>query len=108
LASAVATIAAGTLLTLIHSLSLIVAGLALSATGVFICQAAASSYVGKAAGKARSSAAGLYVALYYFGGFLGSIIPGFFWSRAGWPGCVALIICMQGVIFLIARKMWKD
>jgi YNFM family putative membrane transporter len=108
LTSAVGMIAAGTLLTLIHSLTLIVTGLALSATGVFICQAAASSYVGKAAGKARSSAAGLYVSLYYFGGFLGSVVPGLFWSRTGWPGCVALIICMQALIFCIARKMWKD
>ncbi|MDR3630488.1 MAG: MFS transporter [Desulfocapsaceae bacterium] len=108
LMAAVGTIAAGTLLTLIHSLPLIIAGLALSATGVFICQAAASSYVGKAAGKARSSAAGLYVALYYFGGFLGSVIPGFFWGLTGWPGCVALIICMQAAILCIAWKMWRN
>ena len=45
---------------------------------IFACQAAASSYVGKAAGKAHSLAASLYVALYYLAGSIGSIIPDFF------------------------------
>jgi MFS family permease len=108
LTAAVAIIVMGMLLTLIHSLPVIIAGLALSATGVFACQAAASSYVGKAAGKARSSAAGLYVALYYFGGGLGSILPGFFWEKTGWIGCVVLILCMQAVILFIANRVWKD
>jgi MFS transporter, YNFM family, putative membrane transport protein len=104
---AVGIIGTGMLLTLIRSLPIIVIGLTLTSTGVFACQAAASSYVGKAAGKARSSAAGLYVAFYYFGGGLGSILPGFFWAKAGWSGCVVLILCMQAVIFLIANRVWK-
>jgi MFS transporter, YNFM family, putative membrane transport protein len=105
---AVGTIALGILLTLIKSLPVIITGLALSATGVFACQAAASSYVGKAAGKARSSAAGLYVSLYYLGGGAGSIIPGFFWEKTGWIGCVVLILCLQAVILLIGRRFWKE
>ena len=80
----------------------------MASTGVFACQAAASSYVGKAAGKARSSAAGLYVAFYYLGGGLGSILPGFFWDQTGWLGCVVLILCLQTVILLIAYKLWTD
>jgi YNFM family putative membrane transporter len=105
---AVATVSIGILLTQIRLLPVIIAGLALSATGVFACQAAASSYVGKAAGKARSSAAGLYVALYYFGGGAGSVVPGFFWQKAGWNGCVVLILCMQAAIVLIAQSRWKE
>jgi MFS transporter, YNFM family, putative membrane transport protein len=105
---AVWIIVTGIVLTLIHSLPVIIAGLSLSATGVFACQAAASSYVGKAAGKARSSAAGLYVALYYFGGAMGSILPGCFWQSAGWIGCVTLILCMQSIILLIAYKFWTE
>ena len=105
---AVGIIATGMLLTLIRSLPVIISGLALASTGVFACQAAASSYVGKAAGTARSSAAGLYVALYYFGGGMGSILPGFIWKETGWAGCVVLILCMQAVILLIACKLWKD
>jgi len=105
---AVGAIASGILLTLIKSLTIIIAGLALSATGVFACQAAASSYVGKAAGKARSSAAGLYVALYYLGGGAGSVVPGFFWDKTGWTGCVVLILCLQAVILLIGYRLWQE
>ncbi|MDR3570422.1 MAG: MFS transporter [Syntrophobacteraceae bacterium] len=100
--------AVGMLLTLTHFLFAIVSGLALAATGVFVCQAAASSNVGKAASEARSSAAGLYVALYYFGGFAGSIIPGLFWEKAGWPACVAVILCVQSITALIAYRLWED
>lgn len=105
---AVTTILLGMLGTLIRSLPVIIAGLTLTATGVFACQAAASSYVGKAAGKARSSAAGIYVALYYLGGSLGSVLPGFFWSKTGWTGCVALILCMQVGVLAIGHKLWKE
>lgn len=99
---------AGVLLTLIHSLPLVVAGLALAATGAFASQAGASSYVGKVAGQARSSAAGLYVALYYLGGCAGSVLPGLFWKQAGWLGCVGLMIFMQAMIALIVSRVWHD
>ncbi|MCE5243660.1 MAG: MFS transporter [Syntrophobacteraceae bacterium] len=99
---------AGMLMTLFHYLPAVIAGLALEATGVFACQSASSGHVGNAAGEARSSAAGLYVTLYYFGGFAGSILPGFLWDRAGWLGCVALILCMQITSALIGNKLWKD
>ncbi len=108
LMGAAATAATGMLLTLIHSIPVVVVGLTLAASGAFTCQAAASLHVGKAAGEARSSAAGLYVALYYLGGCAGSILPGFFWKQAGWIGCVAIIICMQMTTALIADKLWKD
>jgi predicted MFS family arabinose efflux permease len=105
---AVGIIVTGMLLTLIHSLPVIITGLTLASTGVFACQSAASSYVGRAAGQARSSAAGLYVALYYFGGGMGSILPGFFWKQTGWVGCVALILFLQAAILLIAGRLWRD
>ena len=108
LMGAVAVSGAGMLLTLIHSLPLIIAGLTLEATGVFACQSAASSHVGRAARQARSSAAGLYVSLYYLGGFVGSILPGLFWKQAGWPGCVLVVLCIQGLTILITGKLWHD
>jgi MFS family permease len=105
---AVGISAAGMLLTMIHYVPVIIAGLALEASGVFACQSAASTYVGKAAHEGRSSAAGLYVAFYYVGGCIGSILPGLFWKQAGWPGCVAIITCMQLITVLIAYKLWQD
>jgi MFS transporter, YNFM family, putative membrane transport protein len=97
----------GMLLTLGPSVSVIIAGLALEASGVFACQSIAASHVGTAALEARSSAAGLYVSFYYLGGSAGSIVPGFLWSHAGWPGCVTLIICMQCFTILIAYRFWR-
>jgi len=96
------------LLTLIPWLPVVIVGLALGASGAFACQSAASSHVGKVAGRARSTAAGLYVALYYFGGCVGSTLPGFFWKYEGWLGCVAMIVCMQGITAWIAHQLWKD
>jgi len=105
-ASALAAI--GILLTLIRSVPAVVAGLTLCASGAFVCQSAASSQVGKAAGEARSSAAGLYVALYYLGGCAGSILPGFLWKQTGWLGCVTLTVGMQIIVALVAHRLWKD
>ena len=104
----VAASACGLLLTLIQYLPAVIAGLTLMATGVFACQSASSGHVGEAAHGARSSAAGLYVTFYYLGGFAGSALPGYLWAATGWPGCVALMLCMQAVSIVIAYKLWMD
>lgn len=108
LVGAAGMIAGGMLLTLIHWVPSVIAGLTLASSGVFICQSAASSNVGKAAKEARSSAAGLYVALYYLGGCAGSVFPGFFWGQAGWTGCVGIIVCVQTITAMLAYRLWKD
>jgi MFS transporter, YNFM family, putative membrane transport protein len=96
----------GVVLTLIPTLWAIIVGLALCAAGTFICQSAANSYVGAAAGRARSSAAGLYVAFYYLGGTVGAVLPGLVFSAHGWAGCVALIISVQLLAMTIALSFW--
>jgi predicted MFS family arabinose efflux permease len=85
-----AMMVAGLLLTLIQSLMAVITGLAIFSSGVFIAQAAATVQNGAIAGRARSSAAGLYVTFYYLGGGLGAIVADRFWHWAGWHGCVAL------------------
>lgn len=92
----------GLLLTLIPSLSADIAGLALFSSGVFIAQAAATVQTGAIAGRARSSAAGLYVTFYYFGGALGAWVTGWFWLWAGWEGCVALLAAVSLVSLAMA------
>lgn len=108
LIAAVGVSGAGVLLTLIRLLPVIISGLALLASGVFACQAAALSQVGRATGHARSSAAGLYLALYYLGGAVGSVLPGLVWPYLGWPGCVAIVLSMQGLMAGIAYTRWRD
>ena len=99
--------ATGVLLTLVHSLPAVMAGLTLACTGVFIANSAGSSYVGSAATESRASAVGLYVTFYYMGGSAGSAIPGFAWNSGGWPACVALIVAVQLLTITLALIFWK-
>jgi predicted MFS family arabinose efflux permease len=82
---------AGLILTLTKSLPVVITGLAFFSSGAFVAQAAASVQTGTIAGRARSSAAGLYVTFYYLGGTVASVATDFFWQWHRWPGCVALL-----------------
>jgi len=99
----------GLLLTLVHSLAIIIAGLALASTGVFIYQAVGTVQTGIVADKARSSAAGLYVTLYYIGGGLGAIVTGWTWVGGGWPPCVFLLIGVAAIALImgfVSSRRW--
>jgi predicted MFS family arabinose efflux permease len=99
---------AGILLTLAPSLPVIILGLAMVCTGVFISQTAAQSHLRVAApAEARVTAAGLYLTCYYLGGTAAGVLPGFFWSLGKWPACVAFIVTMQSVALTIALLGWR-
>jgi MFS family permease len=93
--------AIGLLLTLVHSLPVIIAGLALASSGIFIYQAVGTVQTGMVTGKSRSSAAGLYVTFYYIGGSLGAIVTGWTWIADGWPPCVFLLMGVAGLALLM-------
>lgn len=105
---ALALACAGVLLTLALPLALVIAGVALCTTGVFVCQAAASSFVGQVADRSRSVAAGLYVSCYYAGGSAGAFFAGLAWHRAGWVGCVALVVAVQLACVLVVALSWNS
>ena len=98
----------GLLLTLTGSLWVIVAGLAVGAGCGFIVQTAATASVAVSAQRARSSAVGLYVTCYYVGGSIGAVLPGYVWNRAGWPGCVAIVIAMLLLLAAIVLRFWHE
>jgi YNFM family putative membrane transporter len=98
--------AAGALLSLGSHLWMVLTGLAICSSGVFISQASATSFVGTAAKHNRALALGLYVSFYYAGGSLGGIAPGWLWARFGWAGCVGLVVCVQAVIAILAWTSW--
>jgi MFS transporter, YNFM family, putative membrane transport protein len=108
LVAAIAIGVTGSLLTLSSALALVVAGLAFVSSGVFIAQAAASSYVGASARSDRGLAVGLYALFYYAGGSAGGAMPALFWTRGGWPACVALVVAVQLVTAAIGWLSWKD
>jgi predicted MFS family arabinose efflux permease len=97
----------GALLSLVPQLWAVIAGLAICSTGVFIAQAAATSFVGVAAKRNRALALGLYVSFYYGGGSFGGTAPGWLWQRFGWSGCVALVIAVQIAVATLAWTMWS-
>jgi len=107
IAAAMAIGAVGALMTLLPSLAAIVAGLALCSTGVFIAQATTSGYIGAVTTRDRALAVGLYSTFYYGGGSAGSAVPALFWSRAGWPACVGLVVAVQAAATLIALTQWS-
>lgn len=98
--------AGGILLTLIPSVPAIIAGLAIMSSGVFCSQAASQGYIGYVAQERRSTAAALYLTLYYAGGGLGAILPAPLWARYGWPGTVALIVAVDALTALIVATGW--
>jgi hypothetical protein len=98
----------GAALTLLPWLPAIVAGLALCATGVFIAQATTSGYIGAVTSRDRALAVGLYSTFYYGGGSSGGALPALFWSRGGWPACVALVMLVQATGVAIAATQWTE
>ncbi len=97
----------GALLTLTGPLPLIVVGLALVGSGVFIAQATASSYIGVVTTEDRGLAVGLYSTAYYLGGTLGGSLPSLFWESGGWLACVLLVIAVQMATLGIALRFWR-
>ena len=99
----------GVLLTLAPSLPVIIVGLAMLSSGVFISQTASQSHLRVAAPpEARVTAAGLYLTCYYIGGTAAGVVPGAFWALGKWPACVAFIVAMQAVALTIALLGWRE
>lgn len=98
----------GVLLTLSQSLTVVIVGLTLLSSGVFVAQTASQSHLRVAAPpQARVTAAGLYLTFYYLGGTAAGVVPGAFWALGKWPACVAFIAAMQAVALGIALVGWR-
>ncbi|KTC44203.1 hypothetical protein AO265_33320 [Pseudomonas sp. ABAC61] len=98
----------GSALSVLSSLWLMVLGLALSSTGVFLAQAAANAFTTATAGTHKAGAVGLYLTCYYLGGSCGAVVPAVLWHHWGWPGCVALIAVFQVLALLIGWHGWRS
>ena len=100
IAFSMGTAATGLLITLIPALPITLFGLGLLTLGMFSTVSAVNLYLGEKATAAKGTAASLYLALYYFGGSLGAVLPGFALLWAGWPGVVSL--CLSMVLIALA------
>ncbi len=109
IAGAIGCSMVGVLLTLEPRLWVIILGLALVSSGVFIAQTAAQSHLRVAAPPgSRVTAAGLYMTCYYLGGTAAGVVPGAFWALGKWPACAAFIVAMQAVALAIALAGWRS
>lgn len=99
---------AGVLLTLAHALPVVIVGLAMLSSGVFIAQTASQSHLRVAApAGAKVKAAGLYITCYYLGGTAAGVVPGIFWALGKWPACVGFIVAMQLLALAVALVGWR-
>src|SRR6266568_9059916 len=73
---ALALAGAGLPLLLLPHLVAVMAGLMLVGVGTFFAQASATGFVGRAATSDRGSASGIYLASYFLGGIVGSVVLG--------------------------------
>jgi predicted MFS family arabinose efflux permease len=110
IAVAIAIAAAGEALTLSHTLWIVVLpGLGLVCTGVFIAQSTSTSFLRMAApAGGRVSAAGLYLSSYYIGGTIAGVAPSYVWSLGHWPACVALVETVLAGILVLALVGWRN
>ncbi|WP_437011037.1 MFS transporter [Streptomyces sp. enrichment culture] len=98
---AVATTAAGLLVSLSGSLAGVLAGLVLITAGFFAGHAVASSSVSRAATTGRAQASALYQSAYYLGSSAGGTLGAVAYHAGGWPGTVLLgLAAVLGVVSL--------
>jgi predicted MFS family arabinose efflux permease len=92
-------------LLLVPSFGAVSAGLVLVGVGTFFAQATATGYVSRTAAADRGSASGLYLASYFSGGMVGSVVLGQIFDRFGWTWCVAAIAVALGIAAVLAGRL---
>ena len=82
----VVTMALGVFLTLVPSIPLIIAGLAIATTGYFAAHGIASAWVARRAQIGRAQASAIYLFAYYLGSSVLGTLGGYAWVAWGWNG----------------------
>ncbi|WP_339096993.1 MFS transporter [Deinococcus sp. VB142] len=99
----------GLALTLFSPLWVVIAGLALASSGVFIAQAAAQSAIQFSVSEGRSLAGGLYNATYYAGAAVASVAAGAAYDAGGWRAVAALcalaLLGVAGPSAVVGRRL---
>lgn len=103
--AALAVAAIGLPLLLLPSVPSVLTGLALVAVGTFFAQAVATGFIGRAATRDRAAASGLYLASYFSGGLIGTMVLGRAFEALGWPGTVAGIGLALAVAAWLGRRL---
>ena len=102
---ALALAGAGLPLLLLHDLPAVMLGLAMIGVGTFFAQATTTGFIGRAATIDRGAASGIYLACYFFGGIVGSLVLGQLFDRVGWTACVTGIGAALALSALLAFRL---
>jgi MFS transporter, YNFM family, putative membrane transport protein len=105
---ALAFSAGGLLLTLVSHLPLVVVGLTVCSSGIFLCQSATISAISKNVTEGRSLATGIYYMSYYAGGAVGTWAAGVAFELWGWHGSVATIAMVQALAAVMVVAVWRS
>jgi predicted MFS family arabinose efflux permease len=103
--AALAVAAAGLPLVLLPNVPAVLAGLAMVGAGTFFAQATTTGFVGRAATSDRGSASGIYLACYFTGGLVGTVVLGQLFDRIGWAACVAGVGAALGLAAMMALRL---
>jgi YNFM family putative membrane transporter len=87
------------------ALALVLIGLVLFAAGTFAAQAVATGHVGRIARVERGVASGLYLASYFLGGLVGSLVLGQVFEHLGWG---ATVFAIGLALALAAVLAWRS
>ena len=86
------------------SLPLVLTGMVLVACGTFFAQACATAFIGRVVMGDRGTASGIYLACYYLGGLVGSILLGVIFDTVGWGACLSgIAIALLIAVCLVTR-----
>jgi len=100
--------ATGLGLTLLPSLWLVVAGLTVCSTGVFLCQSATIGSIARTVSEGRSLATGIYYMSYYLGGAVGTWLAGLAFEAWGWSGAAGVIATVQVLAAALVVMVWRN
>jgi YNFM family putative membrane transporter len=90
------------------SLPIVLAGLVLVAIGTFLAQATTTGYVARiarATGSSPAAASGAYLAAYFLGGLVGSVVLGLAFDLWGWTATVAGIAMSLLIACAVAGRL---
>ncbi|WP_351078562.1 MFS transporter [Shewanella sp. CAL98-MNA-CIBAN-0140] len=95
---------AGTLLTLVDTLTAIVVGFLITACGFFLTHSCCNSFVAIRATSHRAKATSLYLCCYYLGASLGGPYLMLFWHKAEWNG---VVVGSMSLLVLLLVTIWR-
>jgi YNFM family putative membrane transporter len=100
--------ALGLPLLLAGNLMAVLTGLALIGAGTFFAQAVTTGFVGRAAADHKGAANGIYLASYFSGGLVGTVVLGQMFDRFGWGACVTGIALSLATAAVLGGRLKSE